>query len=76
LGIVSRLGPLVESYRRAVFETRLRDDASRALELMADPMNEVIAASNEGKMRFGNTLLTYSDLKDLFRNSKNRDESL
>jgi hypothetical protein len=76
LGIVSRLGPLVASYHRAVYQTRSRDDAVRALELIADPMTDVIAASNEGMMHFGNALKTYSDLKNLFRDSNNRDDSL
>jgi hypothetical protein len=76
LGIVSRLGPLVESYRRAVFETRSREDAGSALESMAITMTEVIAESNEGKMHFGTALKTYSDLKNLFCDSKDRNQSL
>ncbi len=73
-----RLGPLVQDYNRAVFDTRSRDEASEALSELAVCIGSVMAASTKGEMDFGinNALGTYWRLYTIFRESRYGGDSL
>lgn len=76
----AELAPLVAQYDRAILVAHSREQASEALNIIVEFMNDLIADTRNRKMSFGFShwlaMRTYDDLHDIFRATKHRDGSL
>jgi hypothetical protein len=74
------LAPLVAQYDHAILVAHSREQASEALNIIVEYMNDLIADTRKRKMSFGFrhwlAMRTYDDLHDIFRATKYRDSSL
>ncbi len=76
----AELAPLVAQYDHAILVAHSREQASEALNIIVEYMNDLIADTRKRKMSFGFShwlaMRTYDDLHDIFRATKYRDSSL